>query len=135
MDILYQTADSIAKNDKRTLLDLSNKILTDSDSLKTMANADSTKSLSKTFSDKEVIADKAVDIFVNAAIALMKIGLDSGEVDNLIRSKLTDLSGTIHSSDQKYPFEIHITAEIPKDAPYEDYLHKFVCYSHENTDR
>lgn len=126
MDILNKTAESLAKDDQRTLLDLANKLFADSDSLKTMVNADSTKSLSKTFSDKEVIADKAVDIFVNAAIALMKIGLDSGEIDNLIRSKLTDLTGTIHSTDQKYPFEIHITVEIPKNSSFDEYLHKFV---------
>ncbi|KAK8882294.1 hypothetical protein M9Y10_044936 [Tritrichomonas musculus] len=126
MDILSKTVESIAQNDSRTLMDFAEKINTDSDSFKTMVNADSTKTLSKTFSDKEVIADKAVDILVDASIALMKIGLNPGEIDNLIRSKLTDISGSVHMSDQKYPFEIHITVEIPKDSPYEEYLHKFV---------
>lgn len=123
MEILGKTTESLANSDQRTLLDLANKIFVDSDSLKTMANSES---LSKTFSDKEVIADKAIDILINASIALMKIGLNSGEIDNLIRAKLTDMTGDIHSSDSKYPFEIHITAEIPNNSNYDDYIHKFV---------
>lgn len=127
MDILSKTTESLAQNDPRSLMELATKIHTDADSFKTMVNADSTASFSKTFSGKEVIANKAVDILTNTYIALMKIGLNAGEIDNLIRSKLTEMAGTIHSLDQKYPFEIHITAEIPSNSSYEEYLQKFVA--------
>ncbi|OHS98835.1 hypothetical protein TRFO_01915 [Tritrichomonas foetus] len=125
MEILGNTITALVENDTRSLLELANKINTDSEAFKTMVTAESSASLSKTFSDKEVIADKAVDVFLNSFIAMKKIGLDDGTIDNLIRAKLTNWSGEVHESVAKYPFEIHITAEIPKDEPYENYIEKF----------
>ena len=126
MEILAETIHSLVQKDNRSLIDIVHKIDSDVDAFQTMVNATSTATLSKTFSEKEVVADKAVDILVNIAISLNKLGLDSGAIDNLIRAKLTNWSGSLHSDDIKYPFEIHITAQIPQDAPLQQFIEKFV---------
>jgi hypothetical protein len=129
MDTFGTTIYEVGDKDPRTGLEIAQRIAVDLEALTTMLTAQSNSKLSVTFSDKEVVADKAVDVLVSTAVTLTKLGLDWAAIDNLIRAKLTEFTESFHSQNHKYPFEIHITVAIPNGDLRDEYIHKFaqVC--------
>jgi hypothetical protein len=130
MEILTAPIFEILSKDTRTGLALSQKIATDTNALTSMLKSQADSTLSTTFSNREVVADKAIDIIFESASILTKLGIDQSGISNLIRKKLSDLAEQTHKSTiSKYPFEIHITVEIPKGGDLAKYIDKFseVC--------